>query len=446
MEEGQIQYIEPKDVCTLLSDHRYPSNDEIERLPLGKSVIENINNVDARYCGDGTNGHIHRVMDGINILLGEEPYNIVKQWSGPKGIASDECRSFLNTLKNFVKNQDLTDTIISGNNYEYFLRICAFYHDVGKSIITERHPSVGWHLVRDVHAEEVKDFLYPLVVRRSYSDWKSNPRLTTKEKRLLNIFVSVIKYHDLFGVLSTGEASYPVMMDLIPLIGANVDEAIELFYILFIVNLADTYGSVPELYPYKVMHFCNDLDLLCRTIREAQGDRNLFFEKLINISQSTTHTIGRIKRFLVEGTPLDWQILLNNEQDIIDDAFKNATIAGQYKFCKNFALFCKLDYGLSFKLMMMKKAKGSSKDIRNPVSKIVEYLVQLERQYGDLCQRNDNTWRRLGLQLSGLTRKPPNSRQEDESKIGNAICDLLLNSDTGKEWASSECTVWFMEE
>lgn len=385
-------------------------------------------------------------MNGINILIGDEPYKIVKQWSDPKGIAGDECRSFLDTLKNFTKKQNLTDTIIDSDIYKSFLRICAFYHDVGKSIITERHPSVGWHLVRDVHADEVKKFLYPLIIGKSYSDYEKNQNLTLKEKRLINIFISIIKYHDLFGVLSTGEASYPVMMDLIPLIGANVDEAIELFYILFIINLADTYGSVPELYPYKVMHFCDDLALLCDTIRKTEGDRNLFFEELISISQRTPPTIERIKRFLIEGAPIDWQNQLNCEPDIIDDAFKNATITGQYKFCKNFALFCKLDYGLSFKIMMMNKAKFLSKDIRNPVSKIVEYLVQLERQYGDLCRRNDNTWRRLGLQLSGLTRKPANSKQGDESKIGNAICELLLNSDTGKEWASSECTVWFMEE
>jgi len=93
--------------------------------------------------------------------------------------------------------------------------------------------------------------------------------------------------------------------------------------------------------------------------------------------------------------------------------------------------------------MMMKKAKDQQKDLNNPVAKIIEYLVQLERQYGDLCQRPDSTYRRLGLQLSGLTRKPSGSKY---SKIGETICDLLLNTDKGNEWASSECTVWFMEE
>jgi hypothetical protein len=74
-------------------------------------------------------------------------------------------------------------------------------------------------------------------------------------------------------------------------------------------------------------------------------------------------------------------------------------------------------------------------------------LTQLEREYGDLCKRNDGSLRRIGLQLAGLTRRPISGQDKGVSKIGNTISDLLLNTEEkGKEWALSECTAWFMEE
>jgi len=430
-----------------LLSQRFPSAQELELFPLS-SVLKDIAEVDPRYYGDDKNGHIHRVMRGINILTGKTPFKITEEWDENEAVLDPICREFMALLDNFFNGMYFNSSALNTSNIKSFLRICAFYHDIGKGIITERHPTVGWHLIKDVHSKEVKEKLYPLILGKDVEKWNRNPsesykNLTKEEKRLLVLFVTVIKYHDLFGVLSTGEASYPVMLDLIPLTGANVDEAIQLFYILFILNLADVYGSVDKIFPHKVKYFCHDLKLLIKVITECSGDRKTFFDSLVKISQKTESTIHRITRFLMEGAPKEWKEELDKDPEIINDSFKNATIAGQYRFCNNFALFCKLDYSLSFKILMMKVAKDRGKDVSSPVAKIIEYLVHLEREYGDLCMRDDGTRRRLGLQLSGLTRKPKN---HNESKIGNTICKLLLDYDKGREWASSECTVWFLEE
>lgn len=433
---------------------RYPTEEELSRFPLGE-VLVTIPEVNEKY-GPQRNkkgevidpGHIARVIDGANIILGADPDYIVQQWKDhPNPI---EENRFTQARIAIFKGSSPTEhpyCQLKKEDFGPFFRLLALYHDVGKFIIHERHPLIGWHLIKDVYQQEVEAYLYPLLLGIPYNEWDNRDlsELSKYEKRLISIFEAVIRFHDLFGVLSTGEGSLPVMVDLVPLTGARPQDAKELFSLLMLLNLADLYGSVPEVLPEKVNFFCDDWKLLCDAIESAKGNRQRFFAKLLRKEQQTDRTIERIGRLMNEGAPREWRGQPINDR--LTDMFAGSTLAGMHAFCTNFALFCKLDYALAFKLKIMQRAHAEKMHVTRPMARILWLLAQLEKQYGDLCKRKDGTWRRIGVEMAGLTRKPSSGRDRSVSKIGDTICDLLLKTEEkGKQWSAGECTVWFMEE
>lgn len=433
---------------------RYPNDEELDRFPLG-DILKTIPKVNEKYGsqikeGKEAPGHIKRVIEGMKILLGEKPQDIVKSWIDKAATNDEDLSVFGDTYnKIFMRKDNGTSYIkLEKEDIDPFFRLCVLYHDIGKYIIHERHPSVGWHLIKDVRENVVARDLYPLLLNIPYQKWrpKKLPYLTDYQKRLIHIFEMLIKFHDLFGILSTGEGSLPVMIDLISLTGAKTQDAKELFSILLIFTLADLYGSVDVILPYKVKYLCNVWDTLCKEIENSNGNRNDFFNLLLKKEQDLESTIDRIRRFLKEGESED-RIKNIIDGDKITDIFRGATLSSLHSFCNNFALFCKLDYALAFKKKVMDiYSKLEIKDVSKPIATILWLFSQLERQYGDLCKRKDGTWRRIGLELAGLTRKLPSGKEQNGSDLGDTICELLLTSERGREWAVGECTVWFMEE
>ncbi|MCZ2074135.1 MAG: hypothetical protein LC130_03940 [Bryobacterales bacterium] len=440
----------------------YPNEEQLLRFPLGKLLVS-IPDVDPRY-GRQTSGpgHIDRVLEGVNLLMSPHPERIVKAYADEKPfIRGMEFERAYKLIFSDARTQNGHGfcRFDSVEERDGFFRLLALYHDIGKAVITERHPLVGWHLIKDVHAAEVETWLWPLLLGRDYSKWKRELELargnvdcitTPHEQRLLKLFNNVVRFHDYFGILSTGEGSPLVMVDLIDLRGVDPADARELFSILMIFSLADVYGSVPEVLAQKVDVFCEDWELLCKAISNptVNGDRAQFFEHLRSQTQNPRSTVERLWRLMYEGTPADWRDEIRIE--MVEQIFKEATLSRMYPFINNFALFCKLDYCLAFKIMLMSVAKRMDATPSLPVSVMSTVLAELEKRYGDLCQRPDRTWRRIGFEMAGLTRRPgthKDVKQRTKSMIGETITELLLRSGgLGKEWAVSECTVWFMEE
>ena len=451
--EHKTQSLFSREEVNAILAQGYPSDAEIERFPLGH-ILKEIPLVNDRYgmqidrdTKQRTKpGHIQRVMSGANLILAEKHQELVpklkdKEYEG-------QNKHFREALIDIMEgHHDAKGFLqIDASEWPVFFRLCALYHDIGKHIIHERHPHTGWHLIRDVHQEDVERNLYPCLLDVSYDQWEHvrAKGLNARQKRLIALFESVIRFHDLFGVLSTGEGSLPVMVDLIRLTGTSVEDAQELFSVLMLLNLADLYGSVHEIEPYKVEAFYQDWRLLCDTIKKAKGKRAEFFKLLLDTAQDVECTINRIKRLAKEETSDDWK---RNIDEKVEEILQGAVLGGLHTFCTNFALFCKLDYGLAFKRQIFECAKKENLDVTRPLAKVIWLLAQLERQYGDLCKRGDGTWRRLGVELAGLTRKSQGHANLDKPTIGNTLSQLLLKTEEkGKEWAIGECTVWFLEE
>jgi hypothetical protein len=442
----------------------YPTPDELLRFPLGDLLVS-IPDVDPRYGSqDGKPGHIERVVTGINILLSEHPWHIVDSWrqAPPFGEPITFAQAYQTIFTRgpngeapYWRWSDHAE--IRKEERDSFFRLLALYHDIGKAVITERHPLVGWHLMKDVHKDQVEGFLYPLILGIPYEEWQRNLQeaqqdvrkiVSRRQWQLIKLFEAVIRFHDYFGILSTGEASLPVAVDLIGLRGMDPGDAQELFSILMIFNLADVYGSIPELLSQKVDVYCADWRVLCEVIAEVKGDRGLFFKRLLELTQTPGAAIDRLWRMMYEGAPPDWQYKI--VPDMIEEIFKEATLSRMYPFINHFALFCKLDYCLAFKILLMNTAAVQGGRPSEAVVAMTTLLAELEKRYGDLCIRPDKSWRRLGFEMAGLTRRPSTHRDVEQrkvSRIGRTIADLLLvPGGLGKEWAVSECTVWFMEE
>ena len=441
----------------------YPSESDLNRFPLAE-LLNSIPNVDPRYGRQegGKPGHIEKVMEGVNILLSPHPERIVKQWADEKPF--QDAVTFEQAYQRIFGNLYKQDgggfcRFSNVGEKDVFFRLLGLYHDIGKAIIAERHPMVGWHLVKDVYRVKVEQLLYPLVLGRDYGDWqkeleRSNGNIdqitSHREQRMLKIFGQAVRFHDYFGVLSTGEGSLPLMLDLIALRGMDPAEAQETFSTMMILNLADVYGSVDEILPQKINAFCQDWQFLCEKVAasDVHGDRSLFFDALRTRTQTANSTIERLWRLMYEGAPQEW--LTEITLDTVEEIFREATLSRMYPFINNYALFCKLDYCLGYKIMLMNAAKKKGSQLAVPVNAMIGLLAELEKRYGDLCKRPDATWRRIGFEMAGLTRRPSTHKdqaQRTKSRIGETITDLLLQpGGLGKEWAVSECTVWFMEE
>ena len=209
----KTKYFTRRQADEILSQ-RYPNNDELEHFPLGQ-VLKTIPDVNESY-----REHIPRVIEGVNILLSKRPHYIVEQWKTPVSPIDED--KFTRRLISIFGSKDSTEPAllqVEREVFDPFFRLLAVYHDIGKYIIHERHPVVGWHLLKDVYRDEVENKLYPLLLDIPYDQWRGREDLNSDQERLITIFEANIKFHDLFGVMSTGEASLPVMVDLIPLTG-----------------------------------------------------------------------------------------------------------------------------------------------------------------------------------------------------------------------------------
>jgi hypothetical protein len=339
------------------------------------------------------------------------------------------------------------------NDRDTFFRLLALYHDIGKSISLERHPTIGWHLVRDVERDRVVRELYPLLLGVDYSKWtaalsKKSGRLDKMvepaDLRLIALFETAIHYHDYFGVLSTGESSLPLAVDIVPLWTVEPADLQEVFSTLMVFNLADLYGSVDKVDPQVVDIFCRDWETLCDSIKEVGGIRQDFLTRLVEKSQSANSTIDRLWRLMCAGEEEKDQKLITIQA--VGEIFQDIAFQNLARFLKNFALFCKLDYCLGFKKKLTREARltaNSLTPILAGINRMISIITALEGRYGHLCRRDDGSWRRLGVQMAALTRRS----QDGDSRIAETIARLLLEPEgAGRAWAVGDCTVWFMED
>jgi hypothetical protein len=145
------------------------------------------------------------------------------------------CELIINeVVKKIAKPSELKEF---DKNEGAFLLTCALYHDIGKLFIRARHGQEGADIIKDIGDDDL------LLFNHFNIDAGTNKRPI--RKRI--VFMSeLIRYHDYFGTLQTGEASYLLFLDVLnPIINNSLInyESKFLRYLLFL-NIADILATV----------------------------------------------------------------------------------------------------------------------------------------------------------------------------------------------------------
>ncbi len=389
----------------------WPNENKIEQIPFGLKFKE---------LGESKEhgGHVKNVVESMNKLLSRSPVTALIDYDKPEN--EEYVAVFLSAWQTIKgKNGIFSKSSMGKEKVEKFLRVAALYHDLGKIIRKDRHSLEGYHYIAHVAQEEG-------------TKMKKDEMLGEEGFKLL---CDVIHYHDLFGVLGTGEASAAIMIDTLPFRSSTVSEQQTLLSMLMLLNIADISGVIP-LTSLKASTLASDWKRLCCLIEDSKGDRQEFARRLIASEQNPEATIGRIRRLLLERPPDNLRSELSSTREI--EEVLRVTLGTQfYEFWSDFALVCKLDYALRFILELQKYASENSLSAHHLMEVVVSLIRRLVQSYSALTRRTDGTRRRIGIEVSGWTRTP---------EISESLIELLYSDlPKGLGWASEEATAWYLE-
>ena len=303
------------------------------------------------------------------------------------------------------------------NEVDSFLLVAALYHDIGKVIHKDRHPLEGYQYIKNVDKTEAR---------------RLSEMLGEDRSRLLG---QIIRFHDLFGVIGTGEGSLPVLADTVTYHASTLTEQITTISLLLFVNLADISGVIP-LTSVKAGTLGSDWQQLRRHLEQANGDRQQFANDLVRSGQNPAAAIERIRRLLLERPP-------DAMRSGLDDPAKIGEILGVtmgtqfHEFWTDFALICKLDYCLRFIIKLEAYAAANGQEPDKVIQVFIALIKELVQSYSALTRRPDGSRRRIGIEVSGWTR----TDQISDSLIRILFSDLSL----GVGWAAEEATAWYLE-
>lgn len=397
-----------KELCKMLKIG-WPSDDQFSDIPFGTELKELGNNK--------THGsHVKKVLKNMNNILSKKPVQILEDHESP--ICDEGLRKFLNVWNEIQGENGIFERSSIGRNaINRFLLVAAFYHDLGKLIQRDRHSIEGYHYIVNVdliEAERLRDMLGDYWFR---------------------LLSQLVKYHDLFGIISTGEGSVSVLIDAITFHLSTVEEQQTILSLLLFLTLADISGVISLKTP-KAGTLASDWHRLCKYLKASNGDRQKFATNLIASEQNPAQAIERIRRLLLEGAP-DKFVPYFDSPARICDILKVIMGTQFYDFWTDFALVCKFDYALRF----IKSLENYAVEKKIKADRIIEIVValikELVQSYSILTKRPDGSRRRIGIEVSGWTRT---------SKIKKGLQELLFSDlPRGVGWAAEEATAWYLE-
>ena len=403
----------------------YPSASDLRRFPFA-SYLEKLWKTDKGYDEHGP-----KVIGAVNTLLSENPHELLGERATSAQV--DRLRSTIDEILTEV----FTDWPLE--DVRAFFRIVALYHDIGKYIIKDRHPSVGWHVIQYLDPEQ-----------------KRSLRNMLKEEEYFRLFAVVIRDHDQFGVLSTGEASYPILLTAMHSLGDSLEDRRRILSAMMLFNLADMAG-VFKVDGETVDKIIDDWEWVIEAVSYCVKHRLRLSDFLISESSSIDKTGVRIQRLLAEASR-EWprrRREVNDEQFIreeLETVFGG--IAARREFSARFTRVCKLDYGKRFFDALIEYAEGppqsdSEKERRRLPLHAPERLSREDVLYAVLAIlrriTTDSAWmfenRRgsgnlIGVEMKELT--PPAAPEKTAT-----IIDLLVRSHyPGLTWLMSDVPAW----
>ena len=175
----------------------------------------------------------------------------------------------------------------------------------------------------------------------------------------LQLLLVLIRDHDTFGVLSTGEASYPILLRAANSLGYKNEDAARVISAIMWVNLADMAGTPGlEVNNQDITNIVYDWQWFMKALEESQPEKSLE-EVVIKKACMEELVVERICRLLLElsssiprrlaelqaqasGEVMVKQLVRKQLQTVFP------TTKPREEFALQFTHICKLDYGKRF--------------------------------------------------------------------------------------------------
>ncbi|MDD5478856.1 HD domain-containing protein [Rhodoferax sp.] len=395
----------------------WPSDDMLEKLPFGHDLAGLVDHDRDPKDNRDTPGHVRAVVkkalqineNGLGAVVPTDSDELLYE------MAELECDYLA-----IYESPEMTAKGWSAEAAKGYIAVCALYHDIGKVIQRDRHPTIGYyHLQYSAEQPALRGMF-----RTELDYW---------------LFLHIIRFHDVFGVVSTGEGSLSALVDLIPMREMSEAERLGILHLFLRINLADIAGTVP-VRESKIRNMMSDLRRAAAAMpaggKGTQPTEGLAFrEALIAADISVGRAVARIGRMLAEpGLP--------EYQDVgLDIVIERELMAIQgsnvRQFANTFSHVCKLDYLLRFVRALQNNAKEQGKPVRTVVNAFVALLCRVVNEYGDLTYRLGGDRRRIGIALKGWTREPGTTTK---------LCNMLFDdTHLALQWATEEATAWFYD-
>lgn len=403
-------------IHTLATDP-WPSDKLLGELPFGRDLGGLVDHTRDPKDNRDTPGHVRAVVkkalhineNGLSAVLKTDNEDLLYQ------MADLECDYLA-----IYESPEMAARGWSAQAAKGYIAVCALYHDIGKIIQRDRHPTIGYyHLLYGPEGAALRNQF-----RTELDHW---------------LFLHIIRNHDVFGVVSTGEGSLAALVDLIPMREMSEAERLGILHLFLRINLADIAGTVP-VRESKIRHMMTDLRRAAQAMpsggKGTQPTEGLSFrEALIDADISVGHAVARIQRMLAEPGLPEYQ---DSGLDIIIERELMAIQGSNVRqFANTFSHVCKLDYLLRFVRALQNHAREQGRPVRTVVSGFVALLCRVVNEYGDLTQRAGGDRRRIGIALKGWTREPAATAQ---------LCSMLFNdTHLALQWATEEASAWFYD-
>ncbi|HSB00861.1 MAG TPA: hypothetical protein VLE49_09435 [Anaerolineales bacterium] len=426
--------ISPAEANDILSK-RYPTLEELKRFPFGKLLFRLYKSRDKE--NKNFKEHAEQVLDSMNKLLSDDPNTLFQE-----SIAESDKSLFTEAKGEIGKIFNNFDESTCA-----LFRLGALYHDIGKYIIKERHPTIGWYTMEYIDPRE-KDKLRSLLGSNEDS---------------LQLLLIMIRDHDQFGVLSTGEASYPILLRAANSVGNDPDDKKKILSALMWLNLADMAGTPGlVLNPDDLRKVFEDWKWLCHAIDKCHQDGVRLDDHVIKEASLEDQVVERITRLLLEacrGIPLrDKELRQTSSREQVLAKVRNAihtvypTDIPRSEFASELTHICKLDYGKRFFASLVEYYEGprvsGEKRILKKWSKeyvktedliysVLAILRRLSSTYAAMIRSEVGPGNLIGVEMKDLT---PRNAPEKTAQI----IELLYKSHyPGLSWMMSDCLAWY---
>ena len=307
-------------------------------------------------------------------------------------------------------------------------RVFSLYHDIGKAIALERHPFEGYHLINDM-----LELDRPLFEK--FQKWISAGGETTQNH--VDLFSRLIRYHDLWGNIATGEASLALFSTAIELTEINPKRHLTVLSCLLLNNLSDTYAPFGfckrSKKPLGIL--TDDVDrilerwsILTSIISTVGGSREpeKIWIDLVAYSQGQREAIKRIYYLLSKGG-------IETTEGHISLVLRS-TCGGWFPtFCRAFGTV-RLSYALKFVEKLKSRLQDKRQDDELAVKIWIEVLTRAIKTYETLISTYHSEGRVTGIEMASLTRN---------EEVATSIIDSLIKRSTGVlNWVDDEITAF----